>query len=101
MAKKNKLKELRFGVGSPEANYSSTWKVWTKKGETYLAPREIGSTMKVSLHRSGRWRIGFSSKAHSGDDDRALLKWNPPQETEVGWTHALSIVVPSPRDTQG
>jgi hypothetical protein len=60
--------EVRFGLGRWGGLCSSTWKVWPgSDGSVYIADREIGAAIKVSLHPrrpaypEGEWRVAFNS----------------------------------------
>ncbi|WP_148576170.1 hypothetical protein [Nocardioides caldifontis] len=60
--------------------------------------------MKVSLHQSGDWRLQvvepdrpktvWFDRLDGGLEGRVLDRWQRPQPNAVGWTHALSIVLP-------
>ena len=55
---------VRFAVGHPHGLTSNSWKMWaTKAGDVYLACRDNFNDTKVSLHASGRWRMGFTTEA--------------------------------------
>lgn len=79
---------IRFAAGDPAGLTSNSWKVWTnKKGDVYLSCRDNFRETKVSLHASGRWRMGFTSQALSerptlisDGENRAWEVWNQPTE---------------------
>lgn len=61
---------LRFAVGRPDGASSNSWKLWTvPAGDVYVACRDNFRDMKVSLHASGRWRLGFTERAINGRPD--------------------------------
>jgi hypothetical protein len=78
--------------------------VWTSKhGDIYVACRDNFKEAKVSLHTSGRWRMGFTTEAVaknnwllSSDEDRAWEVWDKPAEALPGLIIALHLVFPTP-----
>jgi hypothetical protein len=52
--------------------------------------------LKVSLHRSGIWRIAYVAdiKRRDPTTDRLVLRWQRP-ESRHGWTPSLATFVPS------
>jgi hypothetical protein len=71
---------VRFAVGSPNGLTSNAWRVWTTRhGDVYIACRDSFKEAKVSLHASGRWRMGFT--VHAVAKNPALL----PSETNRAW----------------
>jgi len=60
------------------------------------------ATIKASLHKSGKWRWGFTNEYIKREDsvlpsgvDRALHKWERPAEVFPGITSAFEVIVPS------
>jgi hypothetical protein len=95
--------KLRFAVGIPDGPQSSVWSVFTGAGKSdvYVANRQIASILKFSFHESGDWRLAFtepyaSGRVASGEQrgDRVEHRWVRPPETQPGWTHAASILIP-------
>jgi hypothetical protein len=94
---------VRFAIGSPDGLTSNAWRVWTsKRGDIYAACRDNFKEAKVSLHASGRWRMGFTTEAvgkssHllSSDENRAWEVWDKPAETLPGLIIALHLVFPT------
>jgi len=88
---------VRFAVGNPKGLTSNSWRVWAeKKCELYIACRDNFKETKVSLHASGRWRMGYTTEAIaknpslvSPGDDRAWEIWDRPSETLPQTTIAL------------
>jgi hypothetical protein len=82
------LKEgpVRFAVGPPNGLTSNAWRMWaTKAGDVYIACRDNFKEAKVSLHASGRWRMGFTTEAIAKntkllpcDQNRAWEVWDQP-----------------------
>lgn len=80
-------KPARFAVGNPAGVSSNAWRVWAKKRDLYIACRDNFRETKVSLHASGRWRMGFTSEAVSKqphliaeNQNRAWDVWDAPAE---------------------
>lgn len=79
---------VRFAVGSPNGTTSNTWRVWTNGDDVYLACRDNFKETKVSLHASGRWRMGYTNEALARNanlvgagQDRAWEVWDEPPAT--------------------
>jgi hypothetical protein len=82
-----KNQPVRFAVGDPNALTSNSWRVWAEKErELYIACRDNFREAKVSLHASGRWRMGFTTHAIAKnphllpalDENRAWEVWDKP-----------------------
>ena len=73
--------------------------MWVNVDDVYLLARQTGMFWKVSLHQSGIWRVAFTTpQPQQGKEaDRAILKWNRPNEIKPGWIPSISIYVPSIR----
>lgn len=91
-------KEVRFGVGSPDGQYSMLWRAWVQGDEIYLAPRSMANLIKMSLHSSGIWRwafVGGSVIDKEVEGDRAQGKWLKPSPFFPGWVAGPSVMFPS------
>ncbi len=53
--------KCRFAVGSPTGLRSGAFTVWTSRNDIYIAGRNIGGSMKTSLHESGKRHSGLTS----------------------------------------
>jgi len=81
--------DVRFVVGHPDGVTSNSWKMWaTPAGDVYLACRDNFTEVKVSLHTSGKWRMGFTSEALKkrpelapNNQNRAWEVWDEPPPT--------------------
>ncbi|MBB5048689.1 hypothetical protein HNR60_003457 [Rhodopseudomonas rhenobacensis] len=77
---------VRFCVGRRDGLTSHSWRVWSeRRSEIYLACRDAFQDIKVSLHSSGRWRMGFTKEAIEADPtliakgrNRAWDVWDKP-----------------------
>ncbi len=95
---------LRFAVGSPSANRSSTWRVWVPAGQSdvYLSQRGLGGAFKASLHASGECRFAFTKnfvlQQQSIDNwsrpDRLLDTWARPA-IAPGFFLPCRVAIPS------
>lgn len=93
---------IRFAVGSPEGPRAAVCRLWSSGDHVFMSTRLYGHIIKASLHKSGKWRWGFteaytareSSLLPSGGD-RALHKWDRPSELFPGIISAFEIIVPS------
>jgi len=52
---------IRFALGEASGLSSLSWRVWVSGADAYISCRDNYRVLKVSLHRSGRWRIGLTS----------------------------------------
>ncbi len=96
MASRDK-KTIRFAVGPPHEARSSIWRLWVQGNETYLSTRGLASTLKLSLHQSGKWRLAWTSDSElfaQGTNDRVEQRWERPPEFYPGWVHGPTIIIP-------
>lgn len=87
---------IRFGVRSGDFRWSGTWKLWAKRADVYLVMRMMGRLIKLSLHKSGVWRLawtGPSGVVSHKSGDRAEMKWKRPAEFAFGWTQGPTVMV--------
>lgn len=90
-------KEMRFGLGTAQGQYSTVWRVWVQGDEIYMTSRMFGRWMRLSLHSSGIWRWAFvesSATARQMKGDRAQRKWLRPSEFIPGWVAGPSVMFP-------
>ncbi|WP_068815712.1 hypothetical protein [Phormidesmis priestleyi] len=96
-------KAARFAVGSPNGLTSNSWRIWASKhGDVYIACRDNFKEAKVSLHASGRWRMGFTTEAISknshllpSDQNRAWEVWDQPPISLPNTVIAFQLVFPT------
>lgn len=94
---------IRFAVGPPNGLTSNAWRVWTTQaGDVYIACRDNFKEAKVSLHTSGRWRMGFTTEAVAkntkllgSDQNRAWEVWDRPPETLPETVIAFRLIFPT------
>lgn len=96
MASKNK-DTIHFAVGTPDDPQSWVWRLWVQGDEIYLGAKNALQAFKVSLHKSGIWRIAFVKELKREDEanDRVIVKWKKPYEFAPGWTPSIAVVVSS------
>lgn len=86
-------------VGSPKGRSSSVWafQASPRDKDVYIANLSIADFQKMSLHASGKWRWAWSqlyaSQNLNPDQDRAIVKWDRPEESVPGWTAAFQVWV--------
>lgn len=96
---------LRFCVASRGARLrAASWKLWTPAGkrDVYLAARELGGALKLSLHESGNWHFAYDGEffeakvpdAHRKPKGRFIDRWTKPAPLIPGTTLALRLVTP-------
>jgi hypothetical protein len=91
---------LRFAVGNPDGLSSNSWRVWARPdGDVYISCRDNYKELKVSLHRSGRWRVGLTDIAAGrladrtvGGSNRAWDVWDRPDPMVPGITMGFVIL---------
>lgn len=97
---------IRFGVAGRDGRRAETWKCWTQAGtgrsDVYLACRALGGDVKLSLHESGRWHVGFDARRfpamfeeNSAPEDRFSGKWDVPTPLAPGLTLACRVRTPA------
>jgi hypothetical protein len=69
--------------------------MWAHGDDVYLGTRTTLFAFKVSLHKSGIWRVAFVAELEQADSeaDRAVFKWQRPGEYAPGWTPSIGILV--------
>lgn len=72
---------VRFAVGGADGMTSNSWRFWIKNGDVYIKCRDNFTEAKVSLHASGRWRMGFTTEAINKDP--SLLRFDQNRAWEV------------------
>jgi hypothetical protein len=79
------------------------WSLFTMGADVGLTTTEAGGLMKVNLHESGSWQIGYTSeyteRQHAAGkwqgQSRHWQIWQRPQPVTPGHTAALKILVPA------
>ena len=96
MSSKNK-DTIRFAVGTPENPQSWIWRLWVQGDEVYLGAKNTLQAFKVSLHKSGIWRIAFVKELKREDEttDRVIVRWNKPEEFAPGWIPSIAVLISS------
>jgi len=94
---------LRFAVGAPGQRSTNSWKVWVRGNDTYVACRDNFRQIKVSLHASGIWRLGFTETLANAKPemlpkggDRVWKKWTPVLDEEHRTAIGFQFVAPLP-----
>jgi hypothetical protein len=93
---------LRFGVTNGKGLRSATWKCWTISGtgkrDVYLLCRDVGNAIKLSMHETGRWHVGFASRDLFDEANlpasRYLGAWEKPSPIVGPYILASRIHVP-------
>jgi hypothetical protein len=91
---------IRWAVGDPGGPRSQSWNIVgsSTADDVYIGPRLQMGAIKLSLHRSGRWRMAWTEEyadlvGMPEGEDRLLGRWEPPDEIRPGWLHALTVLV--------
>jgi hypothetical protein len=94
---------VRFCVGAPDSLTSNSWRIWTTgHNDAYIVCRDNFKEAKVSLHASGRWRMGFTEEAVatnpllvSESANRAWDVWDEPPTTLPETVVAFKLSFPT------
>ena len=73
---------IRFAVMRRDGLSSNAWRVWAEEsGDIYIVCRDHMREIKVSLHRSGKQHIAFTSESghRMTEDSRFWDQWREPQ----------------------
>jgi hypothetical protein len=56
---------VRLALTGDGGRRSSVWSLFTAKKtpDVYVAPRVLGGQVKISLHASGSWQVGFTAES--------------------------------------
>ena len=96
MAKKSR-KRVKFAVGSQDSPLSAVWVVSASGSDVYVGARGVMQSIKLSLHRSGRWNLAFTSETghvSPKTGQRQHVQLRRPAEFRPGWTFGPAILVP-------
>ena len=96
---------IRFCVVTDDGSSSDIWKCWTNSGQgkrdVYLTSRPLGNTLKLSLHESGQWHVGFMSnnpddffEPGKAPESRYLGKWLRPESLVNPFVLAARLYIP-------
>ena len=92
---------IRFQVTAADGRCSDVWRAWSNKNNVYLAPRLKGGEFKISLHESGKWRLGFTAQyaelmrlRGTWSADRKVEALDRPREHATGFTRAVWMYFP-------
>jgi hypothetical protein len=88
-------KPIIVAVGSPDDLRSLVWRLWVQGDEIYFGARDMLQSTKVSLHKSGIWRIAWVRSLNSQDKstDRVAVKWRRPDEFAPGLINGVMVLV--------
>jgi hypothetical protein len=98
-------RSIRFGVTDHAGRRAATWKCWTQVGsgkkDVYLACRALQGNVKLSLHESGRWHLGFDATRFSSMFEKESTPasrfagiWGKPAPLFQGLTLACRVHTP-------
>jgi hypothetical protein len=84
---------IRTAMGSPDDVRSCVWRLWVQGDEVYFGATLLLKAVKVSLHKTGIWRIAMTDSWDRPDKttDRVLAKWRRPPEYAPGLTGAVIV----------
>ena len=89
---------IRFAVGEEDWAFVRPWRIWTHGSDTYIAVRQMGGLVKMSLHDSGVWVLAWTreSAVTPGETggNRRMMRWDRPEEFRPGWTRGPVIAIP-------
>ena len=98
-----KRQEIKFGI-TADNRRAATWKLVTPKSKSdiYLICRELGGAIKVSMHQTGSWHIGYTKEEgrkyfeteESFNQHKHIEIWPRPKQIAEGVILAFRIVTP-------
>ena len=98
---------LSWAVGSSEGPRSQSWRLFGSKrdDDIYVGQRWGVDAIKLSLHRSGRWRMAWTEQHAAmmglpASANRVLTRWEPPADIGPGWKHVVTVLVTRESMTQ-
>lgn len=83
---------ITVAVGSPDNLRSSIWRLWVQGDEVYFGATQVMPALKVSLHKSGDWRIAWD-KSFSPTKNRIVCKWRRPPPNPDKMLPAINVIV--------
>jgi hypothetical protein len=89
---------IRWAIGSRDGARSQSWSVFgsTNHADVYIGPRSQTKAIKLSLHKSGLWRMAWTEQGAAeigltDGENRLLSRWEQTAELAPGWRHAVSV----------
>ncbi len=95
---RRKRQSLKFAAGTRQHHRSCIWIVSVRGSDIYIGAQGIMQSVKLSLHKSGSWRLAYTSESgvtSSKTGTRLHDAVQRPAEFQSGWTLALVIWVPN------
>lgn len=93
---------LRFYIADEDGRpRSSLWRAFCHKDDVYVAPRILGGSLKLSIHRDGNCQYGTTgpyfqkAKERGIEEFPSLTRWRRPPTPEAGAVHLASILFPT------
>ena len=85
---------LLVAVGTPNEPRSLVWRLWVQNDDVYFLAQL--SHIKVSLHKSGDWRIAHNRPPGTSKTNRSRLiqKWERPLTPASGLVNCVAVYVP-------
>jgi hypothetical protein len=95
IARISRRPSLKVAIGSPDDPRSSVWRLSVHGDEVYFGTRDGMGYFKVSLHKTGDWRIAFKRPLDpkGKNTDRVILKWQRPDEYQPRSTACFTVIV--------
>jgi len=91
-------KSHRIQLTGGPARCSTVWTIFSGKhtADMYISPGMLGGEVKVSLHQSGSWQVGFTtgSRTHLRSGSRHWEMWKRGDEFAPGTTRAWYLLIP-------
>ena len=89
---------IRWAIGMRDGAKSQSWSVFgnPNHADVYIGPRSQTGAIKLSLHKSGIWRMAWTSEGARAiqlpaGQNRRLTEWKRTPELVPGWRHAVSV----------
>jgi hypothetical protein len=90
-------KSRRIQLTGGPARCSTVWAIFSAKhtADMYICPRMLGGAVKVSLHQSGSWQVGFTTESRTHlrwAGSRHWEMWKRGEELAPGTTRAWYLL---------
>jgi hypothetical protein len=83
---------ITVAVGSPDDLRSSIWTLWVQGDEVYFGARPFLPSLKVSLHKTGRWHIAWEKK-QKNEKTRIIHRWRRPPPFHNGLVDGIGVLI--------
>lgn len=85
---------VTVAVGSPDDLRSWIWRLWVQGDEVYFGATPLLRSIKVSLHKTGKWHIAWNKGANPNKEKtRIICRWVRPPPLKSGFVECIAVFV--------